>query len=414
MSGKGGVLSRHVTAAVADERQQALRAMLMKPLLTAVGDAERLALVRRHAAYLSEWLAHYAGWHLHVESELARLVKTPADVDSSHPAIDRQGEPFTRRRYVLLCLALASLERAGRQITLKKLAEDIQGQLTADPVLVEAQITVDTERREDRSDMVAVGRFLVDLQVIGRVHGDEEAYLSATGDCLYAIRRSILARLLASRIGPSQVKTSDPDARLRDLQRELKPESDDARNRAIRHQIVRSLLERPVLYFSTLDDPASEYLTSQRPHLLPVLTKATGMVEEVRAEGIALVDPEKELTDYPMPTEGTNGHAALLMAAWLVDRLRQAPGEPVALAAAEAFIFEKANANPLWRQDARTAEGSQLLARHLAAIFSSLDLVAHHGNVIVPLPALARFGLAEDPISGSNETSEQALLLEPR
>lgn len=407
MSAKGGILSKHVTAAVADERQQALRSLLMKPLLTAVADAERLALVRRHAAYLSEWVSHYAGWHLHVESEFARLSKTPASVDASHPALDKQGEPFTRRRYVLLCLALASLERGGRQITLKKLAEDIQGQLGSDPILVEARINLNTERREDRSDLVSVGRFLVDLQVIGRVHGDEESYLSATGDCLYAIRRNILARVMASRIGPSQVESSNAHERLQELQRELVPESDDARNRAIRHSIVRSLLERPVLYLRTLDEQSREYLTSQRPHLLPILTKATGLIEEVRAEGIALVDQEKELTDYPLPTEGTNGHAALLLAAWLVERLRRAPGEPVALAEAESFVLARANENALWRRDARTPEGSQLLARQLVAIFASLDLIAFHDDVIIPLPALARFGLAE---AAPLQTVDQPLL----
>lgn len=393
--GGSGILSRHVTAAVADERQRALRALLMKPLLTAVADAEDLALVRRHAGYLSEWFSHYAGWHLHVESEFARLSKTPAEADSSHPARDKQGEAFTRRRYVLLCLALASLERGGRQTTLKKLAEDIQGQLASDPVLVEAGISLSTERREDRSDLVSVGRFLVDLQVIGRVHGDEESYLSATGDCLYAIRRNILARVMASRVGPSQVQATDTGLRLQELQRELAPESDDARNRATRQKIVRSLLERPVLYFRTLDEQAREYLTSQRPHLLPQLTRATGLVEEVRAEGIALVDPEKELTDHPMPSEGTNGHAALLLAEWLVQRLRQAPGDPVALAEAETFILAKAGENAQWRQDARKPDGAQLLARQLVAIFSSLDLVAYHDGVIYPLQALARFGLAE-------------------
>lgn len=414
MSGRGSLLSRQVTAAAADERQQALRALLMKPLLTAAGEPALLALVRRHAPYLAEWFSHYAGWHLHVEPEVARLNKTPAGVDSTHAALDKHGEPFTRRRYVLLCLALASLERAGRQTTLRRLAEDIQGQLAADPELTACEMTLNAERREDRADLVSVGRFLVELQVIWRVHGDEDSYLSADGDCLYAVRRSVLARLLASRVGPSQIRAAEGEGRLWELQRELEPEGEDARNRGIRHRIVRQLLERPVLYDDALDAQAREYLVSQRPHLLPALARATGLIPEIRAEGIALVDRERDLTDYPLPTEGTDGHAALLLAAWLVDRLRRSPKEPAAMAEIEALISRHAADNPRWRQDARTPDGAHLLAKRLVKVFISLDLVARHGDVIVPLPALARFGLADDAGEPSTERDQHPLLLEAR
>lgn len=414
MSSRGNILSKHVTAAVADERQQGLRHLLMKPLLTAAGDAQALALVRRHANYLTEWFSHYAGWHLHVESDVARLNKTPSAIDASHPARDKYGEPFSRRRYVMLCLALASLERAGRQITLRKLAEDIQGQLAADPVFIECQVALNAERREDRADMVSIGRYLVGLDVISRVHGDEESYLSAAGDCLYAVRRNVLARVLATRVGPSQVVSEDAQRRLSDLQRELRPEGEDARNRAIRHRLVRHLLERPVLYESALEVESREYLISQRPHLIPALVKATGLIPEMRAEGIALVDREREMTDHPLPAEGTDGHAALLLAAFLVEQLKARPGEPVALAEIEAFVARRAAENTRWRNDARTPEGSQVLARRLIWVFSALDLASVHGDVVVALPALARYGLAPDA-SGSEtgrQETQQPLLME--
>ena len=149
----------HADGLLRDERQRALRALLAKPLLTAA-DGELLALVRRHRAHLADWLLRHAGWGLLVEAEVARLVRTPVDPhDASHPARDpRHQQPFTRTRYVLWCLALAHCERAGRQTTLRRLAEDLQRQIAADPELVRLGVICDPTRREHRADLVAVGR----------------------------------------------------------------------------------------------------------------------------------------------------------------------------------------------------------------------------------------------------------------
>src|SRR6266542_1079175 len=99
------------------ERRQALRALLQQPLLTADGPfAEEFGLVRRHAEKLRDWLLANTGWGLHVTSELARLRKTPADLaDATFGAEEgRTRLAFSRRRYVVLCLALAALERSDR------------------------------------------------------------------------------------------------------------------------------------------------------------------------------------------------------------------------------------------------------------------------------------------------------------
>jgi uncharacterized protein (TIGR02678 family) len=62
----------------ADERRQALRALLMRPQMTA-RDAG-FAAVRRHADALRPWLQRATGWVLHVERDGARLFKRPADL----------------------------------------------------------------------------------------------------------------------------------------------------------------------------------------------------------------------------------------------------------------------------------------------------------------------------------------------
>ncbi len=97
------------------ERQCALRAILMNPLFCM--DSEKLLLIKRHVAWLREWLSKYPGWTIHVSSEFARLHKTPAfPVSGMYPARDTtHGTPFTRHRYVLLCLALAALEKSESQ-----------------------------------------------------------------------------------------------------------------------------------------------------------------------------------------------------------------------------------------------------------------------------------------------------------
>jgi len=109
------ILGDALSANQADERRKALRALLRSPLLTArAPDAATFRLARRHQTWLREWFARETGWVLHVDAETARLRKTPADhADTSRPAMaGGTDRPFSRRRYVLLCLALAALERA--------------------------------------------------------------------------------------------------------------------------------------------------------------------------------------------------------------------------------------------------------------------------------------------------------------
>lgn len=62
------------------ERQSALRALLRTPMMTAETAPDHFGLVRRHAAWLREWVFTHAGWRLDVTAEYARLRKLPADL----------------------------------------------------------------------------------------------------------------------------------------------------------------------------------------------------------------------------------------------------------------------------------------------------------------------------------------------
>lgn len=170
----------------AAEFRKAARALLKQPLLLSHGrHADEFRLVRRHASELRAWFDRNTGWPLHVDAETARLCKIPGVLDNAtHPAREatRAAAPFTRRRYVLLCLALAALERGESQIALGRLADQVVLDAT-DPWLVAAGIQFTLDRRDERLDLAAVVRLLLSLGVLRRVAGDEDAYVNRPATC---------------------------------------------------------------------------------------------------------------------------------------------------------------------------------------------------------------------------------------
>lgn len=374
---------------------RAARALLRRPVLRAHGpDAEHVVLVRRHASELRAWFDRNTGWRLVVDSEVARLVKTVADTaDPTHPARDPKSRaPFTRRRYVLLCLALAALDRADSQVTLGRLAEQVVLG-AADPDLAATGLAFTLERREERTDLVSVVRLLLDLGVLARVAGDEDAFVRDDGDALYDVERRVLASLLATPRGPSTVEGATLDERLAALTAELPPTTDDLRNQQIRRRLTRRLLDGPVLYHADLDEAELAYLTGQRHAITTRITELTGLVAEVRAEGVAMVDPLDDLTDVRMPESGTDGHATLLLAGHLTAR------GPLPLDDLHAHLRAMgAEHASFWRKNA-TAGGAEVeLAATAVARLEALRLVERVGDVVHPLPALARYAVGAPTI----------------
>jgi uncharacterized protein (TIGR02678 family) len=311
-------------AAIPDEHEaqirHAVRTLLTRPLLLA-GDRDEQAfrLVRTHAAELRSWFDRETGWRLHVDAHGARLFKTSSNPDDTRPARDRGQAPFGRRRYVLLCLSLAILERSESQITLGRLAEQLLV-AAAEPDIATTGITFYLDRRDERSDLVAVARLLLDWGVVRRVAGDEDAYLGQVGDVLYDVDRRVIASLLAGTVGPSTVDAATIEERLSALVAEPRPDTEELRNRALRHALTRKLLEEPVVYYDDLSADELAYLRSQRGQIVGRITDLTGLVAEIRAEGIAMVDPDDELTDARMPAEGTQSHLTLKLAEFVASR----------------------------------------------------------------------------------------------
>jgi uncharacterized protein (TIGR02678 family) len=376
------------------QRRTAVRALLMRPFLPATDDA--FAAVRRHAGWLRDWFARETGWSLQVDRAHARLRKTPARLDDgTRGARARPADPpFSRRRYVLLCLALAVLEGEERQTALGKLADRIVGSVAADEQLASAQVRFTLETRDERRDLVAVARYLVSLGVLRRVDGDETAYVGGTGDALYLVDRTALGAVVATRRPPTTVAASELDDRLEAITAEAVGDSADARNRALRHRLTRRLLDDAVLRYDQLEPEDLAYLASQRARLLTVVAEATGLIPEVRAEGIAMVDDRGDLTDLRIPEEGTDGHLTLLLAEHLADALRRWSGQAIPVAELETRTVELADQHrSYWRRDATTPEAAPALTRDAIDRLVALDLVTRVGDAVVPHPPLARYAL---------------------
>ncbi len=400
----GRGLGEHQQRLQREETQAALRALLMTPLMDAAH--EDFAAVRRHAERLREWFARETGWLLHVERDGARLYKRPADLGDA-----TRGLPgYDRRRYVLLCLACAVLERADPQITLRLLGERLL-HLAAEPALAAAGFTFTLGAQHERRELVAACRTLLDLRVLQRVAGDEEAFVQAGGaaeqaDALYDVQRRALAGLLASVRGPSTWKPGEApvslDDRLAALVEEHVADSDEGRRTAMRHLIARQLLDDPVVYADELPAEVRAYFLNQRGAMAAHLCEALGLAAEQRAEGLALVDEAGLLTDLAMPSEGTDSHVTLLAAEYLADRLRRDRTERDGAAreqdVAEFLREARGRYGRYWRKSAREPGAERELAAIALDRLERLRLVRRSAGFVHPRPALARFALGDAEI----------------
>jgi len=248
---------------------------------------------------------------------------------------------------------------------------------------------------------VAVVRLLLAWGVLSRVAGDEDAYLSAGADVLYDVRRPVLSVLLTGSRGPSTITASAFEARLAELIAEPVAETDELRNQALRRMLTRRLLDDPVVYYDELAEDERAYLVAQRHNITGRISEATGLMPELRAEGIAMVDPDDELTDVRMPEQRTDGHVTLLVAEYLAGRARAPRAELL------AFVRQAAQAHAsYWRKGVTDPGAETELLEVALEKLTALRLVEADievirggtGSVIRSRPAIARFALAEPTI----------------
>jgi uncharacterized protein (TIGR02678 family) len=270
---------------------------------------------------------------------------------------------------------------------------------TTDPVLIEAGIRLALDNREERRDLVAVVRHLLALGVLTRVAGDEEAFINAAGDALYDVNRRILSALPVTAKGPSMVALfgdpGDTDGRIAALTETFIPDTPEGRNRALRQRLTARLLDDPVVYWEELVETERAYLTSQRAAIAGRIREATGLHDEVRAEGIAMVDAVGDLTDCRIPSEGTEGHIALLTVTWLAGRASSGDGIIPRTDLEKEMKGWITRYGRFWRKAAREPGAERELSRSALERLCALRLAESTPEAIRPLPAIGRYALGE-------------------
>lgn len=386
-----------------DERRLAVRLLLARPFLAdGAADPHLFALVRRHGRWLQGWFSDQMGYRLVIDADFARLHKRPAPGARPRPLRTRSGAPFDPRRYALACLALAALERAELQTTLSDLAAQVRLLAASEDHVRD----LDLDRHGERLGFVDAVRWLVDLGILSLTDGDESSFVEGRGDALYDVHGRRLTQVLATALPPALAR--EPG----DLDEEIHPATDEGANRRIRHRLVRRLVEEPVLYLDELDEAELAYLASQRHYLSRQVAEATGLVLEVRREGLAAVDPEDRLSDLGFPSSGTVSHAALLLGAHLAARGRGHEGDGCTVPRSELSQLMKTlleRYGRFWRQDYRNdpAGAGRLLGEALERL-EAMGLAELRAEGVVPRPAVARLRPEEPvlPAAGRIEESD--------
>ncbi|MFM9613236.1 TIGR02678 family protein [Streptomyces niveiscabiei] len=301
--------------ALAAERRAAARLLLAHPLITSTGPhRDTFPLVRKHADWLAQRFQQVLGYRLLVEAGYARLFKAGLGPGAGH-RLERPstGTPFTPRTYAYLTLALSVLVTAPEQLLLSQLVGDLRS------AAVDAGLEItDNGRQTERRTLAAALRQLVDWGVLTETEGHVSAVAEDNGgEALLTVDREIARAVVA---GPLAQSRDGADL----VRRAADPGFGGPRT-----YVRRRLVETPVVHLDDLTDAEREWLRTRQRRESQAFSELLGLEAEIRAEGIALIDSEADLTDLHLPGTGTVAQAALLLVERLVDRLRpENPGHP--------------------------------------------------------------------------------------
>ncbi|MEU9685455.1 TIGR02678 family protein [Amycolatopsis japonica] len=396
-------LTNQLVIAEREEVARGIRALLATPLIGERGSPETFDLIRRRREPIRQWFDYYCGWTLTVEPRLgyARLVKVRAAADPTRPARRlRSGRAaFDRRRYVLLCVVAAELLTVP-VTTIGLLAGRVAQASAADDLVT----TFDAATRAERLAFVDVLKLLESYGVLEAADGDPESFVDdPAAKVLFRVDATLLLRLLAAPVGPSQLAVPADDVALRfeELLEAVSHEqryglssgrhedtpsaSDVQRNLWLRHTVFRRLVDDPVLYFAELTAEERAYLgTPTGRQLLRRAAEQGGFVLEERAEGVLLVDVDGLATDERFPDDGSNAKVAALL---LLDALDE-PRTVDYLQKATAKLLKRF---PRWAKTYRGKDGVRRLTVDALAVLTGFGLVRTEAELVRPLPAAARY-----------------------
>jgi uncharacterized protein (TIGR02678 family) len=290
---------------LAAERRTAARLLLREPLVTPETHPEEFPLIRRHADDLTRQFGQLLGYRLIVEPGFARLLKAGLGRNSGRWLERGSGAPFTPRTYAYLALALSVLVTAPEQLLLSEIVTRTRA------AAAEAGVDLgEPNRIVERRALVAALKQLMTWHVLSEDEGSVESYSGDDGaEALLTVDREIARRLVSGPIG----RASSPGELI-----ELAAASEHA---GPRHTVRRRLVETPVVYVDELTDEQRDWLRRNQRREQRTFEEFCGLDAEIRAEGVALLDPAGELSDIEFPGTGTVPWAALLV----LDRLVAEP-----------------------------------------------------------------------------------------
>jgi uncharacterized protein (TIGR02678 family) len=409
-------LSNQLAIIEREEAARGIRLLLASPLISERAAPEQFDLVRRRREPIRGWFDYYCGWTLTVEPRLgyARLVKVGVSPDPTRPARRARSSraPFDRRRYVLFCLTAAELLSVAA-ITIGLLADRLSRASAADPVVG----AFDSASRSERMAFADVLRQLESYGVLDVVDGSTDNFVdTAEAKVLYHVDSTLLLRLMAAPVGPSQLEVPPEEVALRldellamvsherrygrplDEQQDTAPISDVQRNLWLRHSIFRRLADDPVVYTGDLSADQRAYLASPTGRqLLHRAADQGGFTLEERADGLMLIDTEAIATDTKFPDDASTAKVAALL---LLDQLRGAPGTQAQLDFRTAELLARF---PRWALTYRDAEGPAKLRADAVAVLTEFGLARVDGDLVTPLPAAARYAVGAARTAGPQE-----------
>lgn len=306
------MISSAATASVDPRRELDLRAaarhLAEHPLVLSERDPDSFRLVRRYEHELDRWFTQRFGYRLEVTADTARLYKSSVVARRAlHTAAD-PGRPFSVREYTMLALTLAAVAAGPSVISLRDLLHEIRSAAT------EAGVKV-TESTSDRRALVAALKWMISHGAASEEHDRVDRYKSdREADAVLRIRPDRVALLPLSVLARSET--------VEDLL-----DRSEQRQSSLRAWMRSALLEEPVLYRSDLSDDEWTELRRRLGEESSIFDEMFGLRLEVRAEGVAAIDPDDGMTDSRFPRSGTVAHAALL----LINRLTEAGSDSVAL-----------------------------------------------------------------------------------
>ena len=378
------------------ERRVAARHLLQHPLTCAEQDPESFALVRRHEDELDRWFTQRLGYRLQVSSDTARLAKVGA-VANARPLRTSNGRPFHQVEYVLLALTLAATVAGPAVISLRDLVDLVR------TAAADAEVALADDGTTRRAQ-VAVLKWMIDNGLTVELHDQVEAYKDdAEADAVLRMRPDRIALLPL----PAMVDLAIDDGA------QLLTRAD--RRPARRTWLRTRLVEDPVLYRHDLTDDEWDELRRRQADEARLLHEMFGLIVEARAEGVAAIDPDGDLSDVRFPGTGTVHHAALLVIGELcrLNHVRSATSSNprdsswvtwTALVELTAAVGEPHARR--WKAD--LVERPEQLAREVVDLLAGLRLAekVHDdgGHTLVRLlPAAARYRTIEERRPGSAE-----------